>query len=105
MLRFLMHSIPYCIVLLFAIAQFRMQRLLGVVVENGARRPNPATGETWEIVFKGGAFRYVTFEDYFTYQAPFYMAPIFFVSILFIIWHMRQAVLPEGKAGDRSAGT
>jgi hypothetical protein len=72
-MKLLVRLIPYAIVLAFAVLNSRMQRLNDALIATGARQPNDSTGQTWEIAYRGGAFRYVTLQEYVTYYAPFVM--------------------------------
>lgn len=57
--------------------------------------PNDATGEIWEVTFRGVGLRYVTQSDFMLFWAPFVIVPVFIVAILWIIYDWYKAGLFE----------
>ncbi|MBI1291992.1 hypothetical protein GC173_12240 [bacterium] len=85
-MKWALRAIPYGFVLLFALVQARLSQFDGnAIYTEGARLPNEATGEVWEIAFRDGGVRYATLHDYAMYFAPFVIVPAFIAAILWII--------------------
>ena len=93
-LRFIVGSIPYAMVALFAFFSSRMPSMNDVALHS-LRSPNELTGEVWEIAFRGGGVRYVTHADFVAYWAPFVAVPFFMIAILWILWDWYKAGLFE----------
>jgi hypothetical protein len=95
-MKVLLRAIPYAIVVVFVLTQANFQRLQEALVARGPRYPTQPTGEVWEIAYRGGAVRYVTFQDYIVYFLPHAMAPLFIGAVVWILIDLRKAGL-----GDR----
>jgi hypothetical protein len=81
--------IPYAIVGVFAWLQAHFTALDRALIDHGPRHPVEATGQTWEIAYRGGAFRYATHEDYLMYYGMFAFVPLFMIAVVWILidWH------------------
>ena len=98
MIKAVFRAIPYVIVVLFAVMQSRFQQLSSAVIATGARQPNESSGEVWEIAYRGGAYRYLTLQDYLTYYAPFVMVPAFIGAVIWILIDLYNAgFIGQGK--------
>ena len=88
--RFLIASVPYALVAVYAIFHSRMPSMNDVALHS-PRYPNELTGEVWEIAFRGGGVRYVTQADYVAYWALFGAVPLFMIAILWILYDWYKA--------------
>lgn len=78
----------------------RLSARADALFESGARQPNEATGETFEVVFRGQQFRYVKKNDFIAFHYPFWLGPLLAFSILWLGFDLK--LFPGMRAKETS---